>query len=225
MVVSINPNLIPLNTHHHLYTLPIPNFFPTSYLCSTISRFLSHNATLSLLLDFSFIGRQSTPNPQFRPSRSLPFSYLEGLHGLTSLSFGSKVTSLQLLSSWVYSICWIALWCVPTCISFLVLALTYFKIILVWHNLYFAYQMASNDPDGSLRKAALCQRLGQLCSEQEIDIWEEEPPPETPPALPLIIPFKPPLVDGDANPMPRPRNLHLPSEPKNQQHFHQNALK
>lgn len=53
----------------------------------------------------------------------------------------------------------------------------------------------------------------------------QETVPKTPPTLLPIVPFKPPLVDGNANPMSRPRNLHLPSEPENQRHFHQNAMK
>lgn len=36
-----------------------------------------------------------------------------------------------------------------------------------------------NPEDESVRLAALCQRLGRLCSEQEIETWEEEPTPAT----------------------------------------------
>lgn len=36
--------------------------------------------------------------------------------------------------------------------------------------------MASNEQEESLRLATLCQRLGRLCSEKEVEIWDEEPP-------------------------------------------------
>lgn len=35
--------------------------------------------------------------------------------------------------------------------------------------------MASDKPEESVRMAALCQRLGRLCSAQEVEIWEDEP--------------------------------------------------
>ncbi|XP_071722859.1 uncharacterized protein At4g02000-like [Rutidosis leptorrhynchoides] len=35
--------------------------------------------------------------------------------------------------------------------------------------------MASDDPDESVRMIALCQRLGRLGSDQEVETWEDEP--------------------------------------------------
>lgn len=38
--------------------------------------------------------------------------------------------------------------------------------------------MASDDDTDAYRIAALCQKLGRLCSEKEIDEWHVQPPPE-----------------------------------------------
>lgn len=39
--------------------------------------------------------------------------------------------------------------------------------------------MASDDQEGSSQLVALCQRLDRLYSEQELEIWDEEPTPES----------------------------------------------
>lgn len=93
--------------------------------------------------------------------------------------------------------------------------------------------MATDESDSPLRIASLCHHLGRLCSEQELEVWDDVPAfqiamkkawcvdqveifpsdgglyiikfrSETPPAMPLLIPALAPIVPASEAPISTP---------------------